>query len=195
MVASTLAATPAVGDSDSVTETTTGSLAEPSGLRLRTPQNLVSRKAIGYWSLRVAVGWLVLLAVQIIVAVQVIPIVGFPASWLYLTMAGTVLVGAAHTIVMPQWRFRVHRWQVTAEAVYTKAGWINQEFRVAPVSRIQTVDTERGPLEQIFKLSKVTITTASSAGPVTIVGLDTDVAARLVDELTTTTQATCGDAT
>lgn len=184
-----LAATSAVGDSESVTETTTGSLAGPSGLRLRTPQNLVSRKAIGYWTVRVAIGWVVLLAAQIVA------LVAFQFPWFYLSIAVTVVVGAAHTIVMPQWRFRVHRWQATAEAVYTKSGWINQEFRVAPVSRIQTVDTERGPLEQIFKLSKVTITTASSAGPVSIEGLDADVAAKLVDELTATTQATRGDAT
>lgn len=188
-VALTLAAASAVGDSESVTETTTGSLAEPSGMRLRTPQNMVSRKAIGYWTVRVVIGWLVLLAAQIVA------LVAFQAPWLYATLAVTVVLGALHTIVMPQWRFRVHRWQATAEAVYTKAGWINQEFRVAPVSRIQTVDTERGPLEQIFKLSKVTITTASSAGPVSIEGLDADVAARLVDELTATTQATHGDAT
>ncbi|GAA1696222.1 PH domain-containing protein [Fodinicola feengrottensis] len=189
MVALALAATSAVGDSESVTETTTGSLAEPSGMRLATPQNLVSRKAIGYWTVRVALGWLVL------IAGQVVALVISQQPWLWATIAVTVVIGAAHAVVMPQWRFRVHRWQTTAEAVYTKAGWINQEFRVAPVSRIQTVDTERGPLEQLFKLSKVTITTASSAGPVSIEGLDADVAARLVDELTATTQATRGDAT
>ena len=78
---------------------------------------------------------------------------------------------------MPQWRFRVHRWEATAEAVYTQAGWFNQERRVAPVSRIQTVDSERGPFEQLFGITKVTITTASAAGPLTIHGLDQDTAA------------------
>jgi membrane protein YdbS with pleckstrin-like domain len=174
-----------------VNEPTTGTLAEASGMRLRTPQHLVSRRAIGYWTVKAAWGWVILLAAQVIALVVS---QGY-LSWLYATIVVTVLVGAAHTIVMPQWRYRVHRWQATDEAVYTQAGWLNQEWRVAPVSRIQTVDTERGPLEQLFKLSKVTITTASSAGPVSIVGLDHQEAARLVDELTTTTQATRGDAT
>ncbi|WP_163506332.1 PH domain-containing protein [Fodinicola acaciae] len=172
-------------------EPTTATLAEASGLRLRTPQHLVSRRAIGFWTIKAAIGWLVLLVAQ------VVPLVvsqGY-LSWLYATIAATVVVGVAHSIVMPQWRYRVHRWQATGEAVYTQAGWINQEYRVAPISRIQTVDTARGPLEQLFKLAKVTITTASSAGPVSIVGLDSQEAARLVDELTTTTQATRGDAT
>ena len=60
---------------------------------------------------------------------------------------------------------------------------------------IQTVDTDRGPLEQLFRLSSVTVTTASAAGPIKIVGLDHELAADLVQRLTRTTQATAGDAT
>ena len=96
---------------------------------------------------------------------------------------------------MPQWRYRVHRWEVAPQAVYTRAGWLHQESRIAPISRIQTVDSERGPLEQLFGLADVTVTTASAAGPLSIEGLDRATAERLVDELTTAAQATRGDAT
>jgi membrane protein YdbS with pleckstrin-like domain len=89
----------------------------------------------------------------------------------------------------------VHRWEANQEAVVTRSGWLTQEWRVAPLSRIQTVDTKRGPLEQLLGLATVTVTTASAAGPVQIAGLAHDDAARLVDELTATTQATPGDAT
>jgi membrane protein YdbS with pleckstrin-like domain len=106
-----------------------------------------------------------------------------------------VLLAAAHLVVMPQWRYRVHRWEVTPEAVYTQSGWFNQERRIAPVSRIQTVDTDRGPFEQIFRLTNVTVTTASAAGPLRIHGLDRDDALRVVDQLTADTQAERGDAT
>ena len=82
-----------------------------------------------------------------------------------------------------------------ANATFKVAGWFNQERRVAPVSRIQTVDTERGPFEQIFGITKVTVTTASAAGPLTIHGLDQDTAAQLVDALTADTQATREDGT
>jgi len=96
---------------------------------------------------------------------------------------------------MPQWRYRVHRWEVTGEAVYTQAGWLKQEWRIAPVSRIQTVDIERDPFEQLFGLAKITVTTASAAGPLRIAGLRHDRALELADELTKTTQAVRGDAT
>ena len=116
-------------------------------------------------------------------AVAVIVLPGHP-GWLLWTGAVAVAAAAAHVTVMPRWRFHVHRWEVTSQAVYTQAGWFNVERRVAPVARIQTVDSERGPLEQMFGITKVTFTTASAAGPLKIHGLDADTAARLADQLT-----------
>ena len=110
-------------------------------------------------------------------------------------LAATIVMGAAHLIVMPQWRFRVHRWEATPHAVYTQAGWFAQQRRIAPLSRIQTVDTERGPIEQLFGLSNVTVTTASAAGPLKIHGLDRGTAQRLVDELASTPDVLQGDGT
>lgn len=86
---------------------------------------------------------------------------------------------------MPTWRYRVHRWEISEQAVFTRTGWLMQERRIAPISRVQTVDTYRGPLDRLFGLANVTVTTASSAGAVQIVALDSavadDVAARLTD--------------
>jgi Uncharacterized conserved protein len=84
---------------------------------------------------------------------------------------------------------------VTHEAVYTQSGWISQERRIAPISRVQTVDTARGPLEQLFGLANVTVTTASAAGPLHIDGLDRATAEGLVAELTEITSHSEGDAT
>ncbi|NUT49763.1 MAG: PH domain-containing protein [Saccharothrix sp.] len=158
-------------------------------LRLRAPRHRVSRKSITLWTLHAVIGWTVLLVPQLVALV-------FAASpWQVAAAVATAVLGVAHTLVMPRWRYRVHRWEATPDAVYTLAGWLNQEWRIAPVSRIQTVDTKRGPLQQLLGLSTVTVTTASAAGPVLIEGLDHEAAVRLADELTTTTQATPGDAT
>jgi membrane protein YdbS with pleckstrin-like domain len=72
---------------------------------------------------------------------------------------------------------------------------LTQEWRIAPVSRIQTVDTERGPIGRLFHLAKVTVTTASAAGPLTIDGLDEPVAAQFALQVTAAAQSTRGDAT
>jgi hypothetical protein len=168
-----------------------GAAASAATARLRAPQHQVSPRAKGYWAVRAGVGWLVPLAIEV---VWTVADGGHRATHL-IWLAVTLIVALAHVGVMPQWRYRVHRWETTAQAVYTQSGWLNQSRRIAPVSRIQTVDTERGPFEQLFGLANITVTTASAAGPLKIEGLDHRTTQRLVDELTSTTQANQGDAT
>lgn len=100
-----------------------------------------------------------------------------------------------YIIAMPRIRFRVHRWELTNEAVYTKSGWISQEWRIAPLSRVQTVDSTQGPLQRLLKIRTVTVTTASAAGPVTISALDQSEAEELVHTLTSQTQSAFEDGT
>jgi membrane protein YdbS with pleckstrin-like domain len=102
---------------------------------------------------------------------------------------------AVYAVVMPTWRYAVHRWEVTDTAVYTQTGWWAIEQRIAPMSRIQTVDYEEGALSRLFGLAKVTITTASSAGALEISGLDRNGARELAATLTTRADAVPGDAT
>ena len=73
------------------------------------------------------------------------------------------------------WRYLVHRWEVTDTAVYTQTGWWARERRIAPMSRIQTVDHVEGAISRLFGLATVTVTTASAAGALEIAGLDKDV--------------------
>jgi membrane protein YdbS with pleckstrin-like domain len=106
-----------------------------------------------------------------------------------------VLVLVTYVAVVPTWRYAVHRWEVTDTAVYTQTGWWTRERRIAPMSRIQTVDHVEGAIARLFGLATVTVTTASAAGALEISGLDKDVARRLVDELTLKADAVEGDAT
>jgi uncharacterized protein len=145
-------------------------------LRLREPANRVSRRARRYWTVRALLGWLVAAIPIVIVAVQV------PSGWLIGLIAAVLAIG--HLIVMPRWRYHVHRWEATADAVYVQSGWFNQERRIAPIDRVQTVDTQRGPFEQMFGLANVTVTTASAAGPIKIHGLDVGAADALAADLT-----------
>ena len=164
-------------------------MSEP--LQLRPPRHRVSRRAIIWWSTQAAAE---------VAAVLVPLVIGVfiwddARPWLVPGTVAVAIIGLGYLLVMPRWRFRVHRWETTDAAVYTSAGWISQQWRVAPMSRIQTVDTERGPLQQLFGLATVTVTTASAAGALRLAGLDRAVADDLVEQLTATTQATPGDAT
>jgi uncharacterized protein len=160
-------------------------------MELRPPSQRVSPRAKRYWTLRALAGWVAVVALELVLA-QAWHWLG-DIRWIVVPI--TVVVGLAHVLVMPRWRFAVHRWESTDTAVYTQSGWFDQERRIAPLSRIQTVDTERGPLEQLFSLATVTVTTASAAGPLKIHGLDAADAQDLVDRLTTVAAAARDDAT
>lgn len=160
-------------------------------VRLRPPRNQVDRRAVGYWLTTELLTVLVPAVVLAVLAVSIPP----ARLWLLLALGAVVLIGVPYGIVVSYWRFRVHRWEVTEDAVYTRTGWLWQEWRIAPMSRIQTVDTARGPFEQLFRLASVTVTTASAAGPLEIRGLDHELAADLVARLTEVAQANRGDAT
>jgi membrane protein YdbS with pleckstrin-like domain len=161
-------------------------------VELRLPRNKVSPRAKAYWFVRALIGWIVLFAAEL---VWFLTGDDANAGLHVIGLIVTAVVAAAHLVIMPRWRFAVHRWEITPDAVYTRSGWIDQEWRIAPVSRIQTVDSERGVLQRLFKLSDLTVTTASSAGALKIHGLDVEVAQRAADELTGNAVASEGDAT
>ena len=147
---------------------------------MRDPAHPPSRKAPLVWALGAAIPWTVFALGQVVWFV-----IDHSRWWLNAAVAAATVVGAfVFIVVVPLWRFRVHRWDVGRDAVYTRSGWLVQERRIAPISRVQTVDTERGPLDRLFGLANVTVTTASSAGAVRIVALDVDVADRVVAQLT-----------
>lgn len=157
---------------------------------LREPGNRVSRRAISYWTVRALGSGALLLASEAVVAT----VTGFSTIWIA-AIAATAALVVAHAMIMPRWRYQVHRWEVTDEALYTRAGWFSVHWRIAPISRIQTIDSHRSFGERIFGLANVTATTASAAGPVRIHGLDRPIADRLLDQLAIATGNASGDAT
>lgn len=163
----------------------------PAAPVVREPAHLVSRRAIPYWRLTSVIAtvfWWIVLGV------------GF-YFWPDRPWWGTTLIVAAALLLLPwiafapQVRYRIHRWEVTADAIYTRSGLLTIEQRIAPLSRVQTVDSQASALMRLFGLASITVTTASAAGPVTITCLDADVASRVVADLTAITAATEGDAT
>ncbi|MBV8967116.1 MAG: PH domain-containing protein [Mycobacteriaceae bacterium] len=143
------------------------------------------------WALSALLAWILPVAAQLWwFIVQPRP------GWLHLAVAVlTAMLMVWYVGVVPLWRYRVHRWEISSQAAFTRTGWLVQQRRIAPISRVQTVDSYRGPLDRLFKLANVTVTTASSAGAVRIVALDNDVADRVVEQLTDIAALGAEDAT
>lgn len=158
---------------------------------LRPPVNRIDRRCVWWWTLRA------LLLIGPVFIGLLIAYFWWEAArpWLAIALVLTGLYLIINTLVAPLWRYRVHRWESTADAVYSLTGWYVREWRVAPLSRVQTVDAVRGPIEQILGLSTLRVTTASSRGAITINGLDKEVASELAEQLNAIAQDIPGDAT
>jgi membrane protein YdbS with pleckstrin-like domain len=160
-------------------------------MNLVDPAHRPSRKAPLVWALGAAIPWGFLVVGQVVWFA-----IDSRLTWLHWIAAAVTVFGiVVFVVIVPLWRYRVHRWDIGAQAVYTRTGWLVQERRIAPISRVQTVDTQRGPLDRLFGLANVTVTTASSAGAVRIVALDSGVADRVVAQLTDIAAIGAEDAT
>jgi membrane protein YdbS with pleckstrin-like domain len=158
---------------------------------LREPRHRVSARAVTMWRLSATLGTLPLVAGGVVAWA----LVSDQQWWATVLLALLVIALSGYVVLMPSIRFRVHRWEVTPTAIHTRAGWLTRETRIAPLSRVQTVDSRQGALMRLFKLASLTVTTASAAGPITVDGLDQEEARRVVAELTEITGRTEGDAT
>src|SRR4051812_45519428 len=128
---------------------------------LRDPAERVSPRAPVVWAAGAVVQG-VLLGAGLFVATAVVGLFEM-AAWVWVLYA---VVAIAYAVAMPLYRYRVHRWESTDTAVYTQRGWLSRERRIAPMSRVQTVDLEQGVVSRALGLADVTVTTASAAGPV-----------------------------
>ncbi len=159
--------------------------------QLRPPRHPIESNVLWWWMLQA-------LAIHIPVLLGVLAaVLWWPAArpWTFIALLLVACSTVVSVVVEPMIRRKVHRWEVTDQAVYSRTGWWTVEWRVAPISRIQTVDAVRGPLEQALGLSTLRVTTASSRGAIDIVGLDHEVAARVAERLAAVTERTPGDAT
>ena len=149
---------------------------------VRDPAWSLSRSAIGLWVVEGVIGTLVWGAL-VVASLAFVPD-GGPLPALRWVLPALVAVYAVATIGLRPWiRYRVHRWEVTGEAVYTLTGWLTRTWTLVPISRIQTVDVTRGVLQQLFGLATVAVLTASSQGTVRVLHLEADVAQRVADDL------------
>ena len=116
-------------------------------------------------------------------------------SWLITIASICAVLTIVAMLVVPRVRWARHRWEHTDEAVYSRSGLLWEEWRATPLSRVQTVDKIRGPVQRMLGLATVVVTTASSKGAVRINALGDGVAGALVDRLTLLTEGDQRDAT
>ncbi|CAN5717511.1 PH domain-containing protein [soil metagenome] len=162
----------------------------------RLPAYQIAPNAIWLWTLQGAISSVVLIGAALVLAALSGP--DWPGLLrLLATVAPYLAVAYAVVAVLirPRLRYRTHRWEVTAEAVFTLPGWLEQQWTIVPVARIQTVDINRGAMQRMFGLASVAVLTASSKGTVLIEHLDAELAGRVAPDLATRAAAVRDEAT
>jgi membrane protein YdbS with pleckstrin-like domain len=153
------------------------------GAPVREPAWPVSRSAVGLWVTQGVLRSLLWTAL-LVPALLFLPTDDRPLSllpWagpLLLVLYAVVAIG-----VEPRIRYRVHRWEVTADAVYALSGWLTRTWTLVPIARIQTVDVTRSAVQQLYGLATIAVLTASSSGTVRVRHLPAEVAERVAADL------------
>lgn len=77
---------------------------------------------------------------------------------------GVVALGALHVAVVPGKRYAHFGYRVSDVELRIARGWLWQSTSVVLHSRVQHVDTRRGPVEGLLGLSSVVVFTAGTVG-------------------------------
>src|SRR3954463_4224061 len=150
---------------------------------VRKPAWPLSRSAIWLWVTQGVIGTLVAAVAATAFGLFAPPEGGPLAALRWAVPLLAALYAVVAIGVRPVVRYRVHRWEVTEEAVYTLTGWLTRTWTLVPIARIQTVDVTRGVLQQLFGLASVAVPPAPSQGTVRVPTLERGVAQQLAEDL------------
>lgn len=101
------------------------------------------------------------------------------AAYIIYAVIGILLCSMA---VAPFIRFQRYRYRITEECIEVKEGFLTVTHTMVPMERLQKIETQRGPIDRIFGVTKVNVTTAG--GDVTIRFLKEEQAQEIATGLT-----------
>lgn len=153
----------------------------PSSPHLAPPKEHLDPRARTMWYVDGAIQFVFWTAIIVAAGWALIRFTPITDWWVYLAVGAIVVVSLIESIVTPAWRYRFWRYEIRDDEVDLQHGWVVQKRQVIPMSRIQHVDTRRGPLQRRFGLASVVFFTA--AGSMEIPALSQDVAASVRDRI------------
>ncbi|MGH9934627.1 MAG: PH domain-containing protein [Blastocatellia bacterium] len=141
-------------------------------------------RIINLWRVSGLIGFGVLLLSLLIPVVAVG--VAEPRLLVWLIISWLALAGVSTWFCLwyPPRLYGSWGYRIDAKVLETRSGRVFQRARLLPLSRLQHVDIERGPLERMFGLAALILHTAGThSANIRIPGLEAAEAARLRDRL------------
>ncbi|MBQ6845302.1 MAG: PH domain-containing protein [Agathobacter sp.] len=139
----------------------------------------LSKRALGCMY-TAAIIWAIL-GVSILVAINVVWFI--PDNMEIGTTISIVLAVllVANAAISPYFRFHRYRYSINDEFIDIYEGYIFVERNIVPLERLHKMQTLRGPIDRMFKVAKVVVTTAG--GDVTLRFLDEEKAEFIAESL------------
>ena len=86
-----------------------------------------------------------------------------------------------NAIISPHFRFHRYRYAINEECIDIKEGYLFVKREIVPIERLHKLEMQKGPIDRMFKVAKLIVTTAG--GDVTIRFLDDDKAEQIAEFL------------
>ena len=139
----------------------------------------LSKKALGCMYVATGIGSAILLGILVALNAAVF----FPMD---ITVGKIVSLAFAililfNAIVSPYFRFHRYRYQIDEECIDIREGYIFVKRDIVPIERLHKMEVSRGPIDRMFGVGKVQVTTAG--GDVTIRFLEKEKAEMIAESL------------
>ena len=99
-------------------------------------------------------------------------------KWISLILAVLIVFDVC---VSPYFRYHRYRYSINDECIDIVEGYLLVKRNIVPIERLHKLQTKRGPVDQIFKVAKVVVTTGG--GDVTIEFLEEEKAEQIAEKL------------
>lgn len=99
-------------------------------------------------------------------------------KWISLGLAVLIL---ADVLISPYFRYHRYRYSINEECIDIIEGYMFVKRNIVPIERLHKLQTKRGPVDQMFGVEKVVVTTGG--GDVTISFLEVEKAEQIAESL------------
>lgn len=139
----------------------------------------LSKKALGCMYVATAL-WsaILLIAIIVVYAMWFIPEDIMVGKVLSIVFGLLLIINAG---VSPYFRFHRYRYQIDDEFIDIREGYLFVKREIVPIERLHKMETIRGPIDTMFGVAKVKVTTAG--GEVVIRFLEQEKAERIAEGL------------
>lgn len=152
-----------------------------NGPGLREPRERLDPRARAVWALNELIGGVVTGGIALLVLFGARRIFDLHWGWVAGITAAIVLRAVVWAWAGPALQYRQWRFEIRDDEVDLLHGIVVRTRQIIPMSRIQHVDTTRGPLQRRFGLASVVFYTA--AGVMSIPALSAERAAEVRDQI------------